>query len=206
MKSKDIEIRLSAPERLYTKCYHDFLDSTLLNADQKIAFLCLKRFLDVRTDQGEAYPTIPTIMKMTGWSNRKVIRVINALVDLGIVKKVQRGLNRPNLYVLADKESVWASVTVEEMRRTANETKEEEAVRYLKKLGYNVERTGKEPGSDANYTKEAPKPSSKPKNSTNNSKVSEFKSQSKKNAFHNFEQRSYDYDALEKKLEDIKRV
>ena len=204
MKSKDIEIRLTAPERLYTKCYHDFLDSTLLNADQKIAFLCLKRFLDVRTDQGEAYPTIPTIMKMTGWSNRKVIRVINALVDLGIVKKVQRGLNRPNLYVLADKESVWASVTVEEMRRSANETKEEEAIRYLKKLGYNVERTEKELGSDADNAKEAPKPSSKPKNSTNNSKVSELKSQSKKNTFHNFEQRSYDYDALEKKLEDIK--
>ena len=206
MKSKDIEIRLSAPERLYTKCYHDFLDSTLLNADQKIAFLCLKRFLDVRTDQGEAYPTIQTLMKMTGWGNQKLIKVINSLVELGIVKKVQRGLNRPNLYVLADKESVWASVTVEEMRRTANETKEEEAVRYLKKLGYNVERTGKEPGSDANYTRETSEPSPKPKNSTNNSKVSEFKSQSKKNTFHNFEQRSYDYDALEKKLEDIKRV
>ena len=206
MSKKSIEIRLTAPERLYTKCYHDFLDSTLLNADQKIAFLCLKRFLDVRTDQGEAYPTIQTLMKMTGWGNQKLIKVINSLVELGIVKKVQRGLNRPNLYVLADKESVWASVTVEEMRRTANETKEEEAIRYLKKLGYNVERTEKELGSDADHTKEAPKPSSKPKNSTNNSKVSEFKSQSKKNAFHNFEQRSYDYDALEKKLEDIKRV
>lgn len=205
MSNKSIEIRLTAPERLYTKCYHDFLDSTLLNADQKIAFLCLKRFLDVKTDQGEAYPTIPTIMKMTGWSNRKVIRVINALVDLGIVKKVQRGLNRPNLYVLADKESVWASVTVEEMRRTANETKEEEAIRYLKKLGYNVERTGKEPGSDAEPTTTAYNPSPNTVHA-NNSKVSEFKSQSKKNTFHNFEQRSYDYDALEKKLEDIKRT
>lgn len=206
MQNKNIEIRLSSPERLYTKCYHDFLDSTLLSADQKIAFLCLKRFLDVRTDQGEAYPTIQTLMKMTGWGNKKVIRVINGLIDLGIVKKVQRGLNRPNLYVLADKESVWASVTVEEMRRTANETKEEEAIRYLKKLGYNVERTGKEPGSDADHTTETSKPSPNPKNSTNNSKVSEFKSQSKKNAFHNFEQRSYDYDALEKRLEDIKNI
>lgn len=205
MSNKSIEIRLTAPERLYTKCYHDFLDSTLLNGDQKIAFLCLKRFLDVRTDQGEAYPTIQTLMKMTGWGNQKLIKVINSLVELGIVKKIQRGLTRPNLYVLADKESVWASVTVEEMRRSANETKEEEAIRYLKQLGYNVERTGKEPGSDDEPTTTASKPSPNAIH-TNNSKVSEFKSQSKKNAFHNFEQRNYDYDALEKKLEDIKRT
>lgn len=205
MKNQNMEIRLSAPERLYTKCYHDFLDSTLLSGDQKIAFLCLKRFLDVRTDQGEAYPTIQTLMKMTGWGNQKLIKVINSLVELGIVKKVQRGLNRPNLYVLADKESVWASVTVEEMRRTANETKEEEAIRYLKKLGYNVERTGKEPGSDAEPTTTAYNPSPNTVHA-NNSKVSAFKNQPKKNTFHNFEQRDYDYDQLEKRLEDIKNV
>ena len=55
---KEIIVQLAKPERYYTKCYHDFMDCSLLNGEEKIVFLALKRFLDVNMDIGNVFTTI----------------------------------------------------------------------------------------------------------------------------------------------------
>jgi len=84
LENKKIEIKSARPERYFSKNYHDFMDSTLLNGEEKIIFLSLKRFLDIRTDRGNIYPTIETIQKMTGWGKQKVINNIKNLIKKGV--------------------------------------------------------------------------------------------------------------------------
>lgn len=141
---ENIIVRLASPERLYTKCYHDFLDSKLLDGNEKICFMVLKRFIDVRADKGEAHPTIEKVCEMTGWERKKAMRIIKSLVNKGIVKKIQRGLTKANLYILADYPAMWECDSVEELKEIAeNEGVKpltpEEHIAELKKMGYIVE-------------------------------------------------------------------
>lgn len=141
---ENIIVQLASPERLYTKCYHDFLDSKLLDGNEKICFMVLKRFIDVRADKGEAHPTIEKVCEMTGWERKKAMRIIKSLVNKGIVKKIQRGLTKANLYILADYPAMWECDSVEEMKEIAeNEGVKpltpEEHIAELKKMGYIVE-------------------------------------------------------------------
>ena len=89
MANEKIIVQLASPERYYTKCYHDFMDCNLLNGEEKIVFLALKRFLDVKSEQGKVFPTIETIQDMTGWGNQKVVKYIKSLVKKGVVKKIR---------------------------------------------------------------------------------------------------------------------
>lgn len=116
---KEITVQLTVPERYYTKCYHDFMDCTLLNGEEKIVFLALKRFLDVKSEHGQVFPTIETIQDMTGWGKQKVIKYIKSLVKKGVVKKIRQGLSKPNIYILSDCASIWTCASVEEMARVA---------------------------------------------------------------------------------------
>ena len=141
---ENIIVQLASPERLYTKCYHDFLDSKLLDGNEKICFMVLKRFIDVRADKGEAHPTIEKVCEITGWERKKVMRIIKSLVNKGIVKKIQRGLTKANLYILADYPAMWECDSVEELKEIAkNEGVKpltpEEHIAELKKMGYIVE-------------------------------------------------------------------
>ena len=67
MAKEKIIVQLASPERYFTKCYHDFIDCRLLNGEEKIVFLALKRFLDVKKDNGDVFPTIETIQEIPGW-------------------------------------------------------------------------------------------------------------------------------------------
>lgn len=141
---ENIIVQLASPERLYTKCYHDFLESKLLTSNEKFIFLVLKRFIDVKADGGEVFPTIDTLCSISGWGNQKVTSVIKSLVDKGIVKKIQRGLTKANLYILADYSAMWECGSVEELKEIAkNEGVKpltpEEHIAELKKMGYIVE-------------------------------------------------------------------
>ena len=138
MENKKIEIKSVRPERYFSKNYHDFMDSTLLNGEEKIIFLSLKRFLDIRTDRGNIYPTIETIQKMTGWGNHKVINNINSLVKKGIVKKIRQGLSKPNIYVIADEAEMWNARNLDELKELAAESEIEKSIRILKANGYTV--------------------------------------------------------------------
>lgn len=136
-----IEVQLSKPERLYEKCYLDFMDTKLLNGDEKIIFLSLKRFLDVKKDLGEVYPSIEKIAEMTGYTRKKVIKNIKSLVDKKIINVKRRGLTLPNLYTLNDTEQMWKCESLQELAEVVNEKDTltvEQHIEALKKQGYDV--------------------------------------------------------------------
>ncbi len=116
MSEQKIEVVLEKNERLYTKNYHDFMDCELLNGEEKIIYLALKRFVNVKLDSGQAYPSIEKIQKITSWGNKKVIKYINSLVKKGIIEKEQQGLTKPNLYTIKDSQEMWKSKNLEELK------------------------------------------------------------------------------------------
>lgn len=144
MTKERIIVHPTSPERLFTECYHDFMDCKLLNGEEKIIFLALKRFLDVKSDSGEVCPTIDTLCQITKWGKQKVINVINSLVKKNVVKKVRRGLAKSNLYIIADYKEVWAAKNTEEVKEIVENDGSkpmtaEEHIAELKKMGYDVE-------------------------------------------------------------------
>ncbi len=151
MKSEFI-VQLANPERMYGKYYFDFMDSKLLNGEEKIIFLALKRFLDVKLDNGKVFPSIEAIQEITGWGKQKIIKYINSLVKKGVVKKIRQGLSKPNIYILSDYAAMWACDNLKDLTAIAeNEgTKPltpEEHIKALEKMGYKVEIKEKEPTS-----------------------------------------------------------
>lgn len=150
--SEKIVVQLEKPERYYSRCYHDFIDCTLLSGEEKIIFLALKRFLDVKSDNGNVYTTIETIQEMTSWGNQKVVKYIKSLVKKGVVKKIRQGLNKPNIYTLADYPTMWDCKSVEEMVAVADNhgvkpLTPAEHIAELERMGYTVQIKEKEPTS-----------------------------------------------------------
>lgn len=144
MANEKIIVQLASPERYFTKCYHDFMDCTLLNGEEKIIFLALKRFLDVKSEQGKVFPTIEIIQNMTGWGNQKVVKYIKSLVKKGVVKKIRQGLSKPNIYILADYSTMWTCDSVEDMAAVADNQGVKpltpaEHIAELERMGYKVE-------------------------------------------------------------------
>ena len=144
--SKQIIVQLATPERYYTKCYHDFIDCKLLNGEEKIIFLSLKRFMDVKADNGNVFPTIEAIQEITGWGNQKVVKYIKSLCKKGAVKKIRQGLSKPNIYVIADYSTMWESETVEDLAAVVqNEGRKPmtaaEHIAELERMGYKVNLT-----------------------------------------------------------------
>lgn len=154
---KEIIVQLASPERYYTKCYHDFMDCNLLNGEEKIVFLALKRFLDVKSEQGKVFPTIETIQDMTGWGNQKVVKYIKSLVKKGVVKKIRQGLSKPNIYILADYPTMWTCDTVEDMAAVADNQGMKpltpaEHIAELERMGYTVQIKEKGLASDTDQS------------------------------------------------------
>lgn len=149
MENEEIIVRLSSPERYFTKCYHDFLDSSLLNGSEKIVFLALKRFLDVKKDKGDVFPSIQTICKITNFGETKVRSVINSLIKKGIVKKERQGLTKPNIYTISDTAQMWKCKTEDELKEAIKNTENtltlEDHIKELERMGYKVELKEKEP-------------------------------------------------------------
>lgn len=203
MSNDRIEVRQGNQERRFLKCYLDFIDCDLLIGEEKIIFLILKRFLDVRADQGDVFPSLDTICRLSGMTRNTVRKHIRSLQKKGVVTVKRRGLTKSNLYVINDKKDMWKAQTIEEMQTAAEETGLDKAIRMIEAAGGMVTFPDKEKG---------PKPNAKPTKAAdglgtlqknhlvNNPTGKTKKSQERKNAFHNFDQRDYDYDDLEKKL------
>lgn len=206
--TEKIIVQLANPERYFTKCYHDFMDCNLLNGEEKIVFLALKRFLDVKTDNGNVFPTIETIQGMTGWGKHKVIKYIESLVKKGVVKKIRQGLSKPNIYILSDQADIWNCNDFKELGNAGNseevtttvdnkddnqvEKQEQDAIRLLESMGYTVSKE-KVPDSDA-QTKTTSEPSTQSSNQPNTTSDSP-KSQAERYPLKRI-RKYFDYDAM----------
>lgn len=98
MADNKIIVQLASPERKYVKVYHDFLDNSFLSVEEQMIFIALKSYIDFREDSGEAFPSVDTLCRRAKMSKPRTIKAINNLIKKGIVKKVQRGLTKTNLY------------------------------------------------------------------------------------------------------------
>lgn len=146
MKNQKIIVQLAEPEPYYLKCYHNFMDCTLLNGEEKIIFLSLKRFLDIESDCGNVSPTIEKIQKMTGWSRPRITRYIESLIKKGVVKKIRKGKMQPNTYILSDDSSIWTCDSGQESVTDSQDLKDRKAAEYiaqLEKMGCKVDVAGK---------------------------------------------------------------
>ena len=118
MTDEKIIVQLASPERKFMKLYYDFIKTKLLNGEEKLMFIVLKSFIDFSKDvngvNGESFPTIETIQELTGWGNQKVVKIIKQLVNKGVVKKVQRGLTKSNIYIISDYATMWNCENLEE--------------------------------------------------------------------------------------------
>lgn len=159
--NENIIIQLASPERKFVKVYQDFLQNELLTAEEKIVFIVLKSFVDFKTDsnsvQGEAYPTMETVCRLSSLSKPRATKAINKLIEKKIVRKIRRGLTKSNIYTLSDYAAMWTCDNIKDMTETAQNkgikpSTLDEYITELKKMGYTVELKEKELASDSGQT------------------------------------------------------
>lgn len=173
MANNEIIVQLANPERKFVKVYQDFLQSKLLTAEEKIVFIALKSFVDFSKDnsgtQGEAYPTMETICKLSSLSRPRATRTINKLIEKKIVKKIRRGLTKSNVYILSDYATMWICESMEEIAKVTDNQGVKpltptEHIAELERMGYKVEIKKKELVSESDQTTDT----STQKNKNNN--------------------------------------
>lgn len=144
MTNEKIIVQLASPERKYVKVYHDFLDNFFLSIEEQMIFIVLKSYIDFKEDSGEVFPSIATLCKRAKMSKPRTIKAIKNLIEKGIVKKVQRGLTKTNLYTLADYSPMWTCDNVEDVATIVQNDgvkplTPEEHIAELERMGYKVE-------------------------------------------------------------------
>lgn len=118
--TETFKIKMKKPEREFVKVYKDFLKNQVLTAEEKIIYISLKYFVEYGKDEGEVYPSMETLCKLSSLSKPRATRTISSLIKKGIVKKNRRGLNKTNEYTLMDNCLMWASDTEEELKELAS--------------------------------------------------------------------------------------
>ncbi len=156
MANEKIIVQLTSPERKYVKVYHDFLDNSFLSVEEQMIFIVLKSYVNFKEDSGEIFPSIATLCKRAKMSKPRTIKTIKNLIKKGIIKKVQRGLTKTNLYTLSDYATIWTCENVEDVVTVANNQgvnllTPEQHIAELERMGYIIQI--KEKGLDNEPTK-----------------------------------------------------
>lgn len=198
MAEKNITVELASPERKYVKTFLDFLDNAYLTAAEQMVFIVLKSYVDFSADSGEAFPSMQTICKRSKLSESSVRRAINSLIKKGIVKKVQRGLTKTNLYILADYPAMWGCDNPEILKEIVKNQgmaplTPEEHIAELERMGYRVEI--KEKGLDAEPTKEQNQAPHKSNSTDGQDTIKTPESQAERYAMQDIKE-LYEYDSL----------
>lgn len=144
MTDEKIIVQLTKPERKYVRTYHDFLDNSFLTTEEQMIFIVLKSYIDFHEDSGEAYPSMETICKRAKMSEKRARKNIKALIKKGLVKKIQRGFTKTNIYTLADYSTIWNCDSIEDIIAIADNhgikpLTPAEHIAELERMGYKVE-------------------------------------------------------------------
>ena len=144
MANEKIIVQLTSPERKYVKVYHDFLDNSFLSVEEQMIFIVLKSYVNFKEDSGEIFPSIATLCKRAKMSKPRTIKTIKNLIKKGIIKKVQRGLTKTNLYTLSDYATIWTCENVEDVVTVANNQgvnllTPEQHIAELERMGYIIQ-------------------------------------------------------------------
>ena len=102
------KIRTSTDQRNYTMIYHDFLESNLLNGQEKLVFILLKKFSDLA---GKCFPSISKLTELSSFSKNKILRILKALEEKKVLsiehRRTKEKGDTSNMYTLYDRAEIW---------------------------------------------------------------------------------------------------
>ena len=102
------KIRTSTDQRNYTMIYHDFLESNLLNGQEKLVFIFLKRFSD---SEGKCFPSLNKLAQISGYSKSTIQRTLKSLEEKRVLsiehRRTKEKGDTSNIYILYDRAETW---------------------------------------------------------------------------------------------------
>ena len=159
MAADVFEVQLATSERRYTKVYNDFLNTDHLTTEEKMVYIALKSFVTYGQDEGQVFPSMETLCRLTSMSRPRATRAITSLIKKGVVKKKRRGLTQSNIYTLYDNAAMWAAGSAQEMRDLAESNislSSREMIEELKRRGViEIIETKKEPAAGTDQSSDA---------------------------------------------------
>lgn len=125
---------------------HNFIKWDMLNWNEKDIYIILLMYAD---SEQKCFPSINTLCKVSGKSNKTVIKALKGLEEKHLLKKenrITKNGQSSNLYTLYDFDSVWEAESIEQVSKVVDiETKRKQLYELARELNYTVEE--KEPTS-----------------------------------------------------------
>lgn len=125
---------------------HNFIKWDMLNWNEKDIYIILLMYAD---SEQKCFPSINTLCKVSGKSNKTVIKALKGLEEKHLLKKenrITKNGQSSNLYTLYDFDSVWEAESIEQVSKIVDiETKRKQLYELARELNYIVEE--KEPTS-----------------------------------------------------------
>lgn len=124
---------------------HNFIKWGMLNWNEKDIYIILLMYAD---SEQKCFPSINTLCKVSGKSNKTVIRALKGLEEKHLLKKetrITKNGQSSNLYTLYDFESVWEAESIEQVPEiVSTETKRKQLYELAQELNYIVKEKGPE--------------------------------------------------------------
>lgn len=118
---------------------HNFIKWGMLNWNEKDIYIILLMYAD---SEQKCFPSINTLCKVSGKSNKTVIRALKGLEEKHLLKKeirITKNGQSSNLYTLYDFESVWEAESIEQVPEiVSTETKRKQLYELAQELNYIV--------------------------------------------------------------------
>lgn len=193
---KKDKLKIITDQRPFTIIFNDFIETDLLDWNEKRIFIILKKFAD---NNNQCFPSIKTLCKLSQLSNKTVIKALKKLEEKQIITKQLRENKQhgfqSNLYTLRDNAEMWNSESMDKLILVANETELEKSIRIIEAAGYTVTKE-KEPEtlpSVQRYNESSTKINTyNQHNTTTNSEESQEKEQYTIDQIHNL----FEYDIM----------
>ena len=118
---------------------HNFIKWEILNWNEKDIYIILLMYAD---SEQKCFPSINTLCRVSGKSNKTVIKALKGLEEKHLLKKenrITKNGQSSNLYTLYDFESVWEAESIEQVSKIVDtETKRKQLYELARELNYIV--------------------------------------------------------------------
>ena len=132
-------LKTDSDQRPFVIVYHDFLETPLLTASEKLLFITLKKFAD---SKNHCFPSLKKLSDVTGMSKRKIQDTLKEMEIKKIISIESRqredGGKSSNLYKLYDFKDLWEVEKKEDFEVKIDEYEEKKIIGLLESKGYKV--------------------------------------------------------------------
>lgn len=116
---------------------HDFIKCDFINWNEKDVYIILLMYAD---SEQRCFPSVNTLCKISGKSNKTIIKALKGLEEKKLLKKEKRITKNgqtSNLYILYNFEDIWKAESVEQIADIVSiETKRQQLYELAKELDY----------------------------------------------------------------------